>query len=111
MFDLMAADLRGYAIPIQVKAINGGSWQFSADTFLHVDIVDGEQTIRGRTELLNPDLVCIFVVLKPEQDDFYILCLRDLQDHFHQLQGGTPAEKSTVFALCGNAKPTRCFPR
>jgi hypothetical protein len=31
MFDLLAADPRGYAIPIQVKAINGGSWQFSAD--------------------------------------------------------------------------------
>jgi hypothetical protein len=50
MFDLMAADLRGYALPIQVKAINGGSWQFTAETFLMVEIVDGEQKIRGRKD-------------------------------------------------------------
>jgi hypothetical protein len=34
LYDLLAADARGFSIPIQVKAINGGSWQFSADTYL-----------------------------------------------------------------------------
>jgi hypothetical protein len=26
LYDLLAADTRGFSIPIQVKAINGGSW-------------------------------------------------------------------------------------
>jgi hypothetical protein len=83
MFDLLAADLRGRAVPIQVKAINGPSWQFSADTFLTVEIVDNEQMIRGKTLLPNPDLLCIFVLIKEAgKDEFYIFQLRDLQDHF-----------------------------
>jgi hypothetical protein len=40
LFDLLAADLRGYSIPVQVKAINGPSWQFKADTYLEIEIVD-----------------------------------------------------------------------
>ena len=83
MFDLLAADVRGFAIPIQVKAINGPSWQFRADTFLNIEIVDDEQIVRGNTELLNPDLLCIFILLKDNEDDeFFIFQLRDLQAHF-----------------------------
>lgn len=81
MFDLLAADLRGYAIPVQVKAINGGSWQFSADTFLEIEFLDGRQTIKGNAQLLNPVLLCVFVLLKGNgSDEFYIFHLRDLQD-------------------------------
>src|SRR5829696_319011 len=83
MFDLLAADIHGRAVPIQVKSINGASWQFSADAFLAIDIVEGEQIIRGKTMLLNPDLLCIFVVIKGAgKDEFYIFKLGDLQDHF-----------------------------
>ena len=56
--------------------------------------------IRGRSELLNPDLVCIFVILKTEQDDFYILCLRDLQDHFHQNYKGGRRPKNPQSLHC-----------
>ena len=83
MFDLLAADVRGHAIPIQVKAINGFSWQFRADTFLDIQMVDGEQRIKGKRRLLNPDLLCILVLLKEDENDvFYVLQLRDLQKHF-----------------------------
>lgn len=83
LFDLLAADERGYSIPIQVKAINGPSWQFSITQFLQVEVQDGVQHVRGRVDLPNPDLVCIFVLLaKTGGDTFYIFRLRDLQDHF-----------------------------
>jgi hypothetical protein len=80
MFDLLAADIRGYAIPIQVKAINGGWWQFSADEFLDVEIVGDRQTIKDTKVLLNPELLCVFVLLKQDRsDEFYIFRLQDLQ--------------------------------
>lgn len=80
LFDLLAADQRGFTIPVQVKTINGGSWQYQADTFLEIEILDGFQHVRGRKPLLNPDLVCIFILLqKDEKDEFYVLSHHDLQ--------------------------------
>ena len=80
LFDLLAADQRGFTIPIQVKAINGGSWQYQADAFLEIEIVDDFQHVRDKKQLLNPDLVCVFVLLRQdEQDEFYLLTLGDIQ--------------------------------
>lgn len=80
LFDLLAADQRGFTIPIQVKTINGGSWQYQADTFLEIEIVDDFQHVRGKRTLANPDLVCVFILLREdEQDEFYLLTHRDLQ--------------------------------
>jgi hypothetical protein len=84
LYDLLAADKRGHAIPIQVKAINGGSWQFQADQFLEIEFSDktGKQEIKGRIKLLNPELLCIFVLLKGKgSDEFYIFRLRDLRNY------------------------------
>lgn len=105
MFDLLAADARGYSIPIQVKAINGGSWQFSADKFLDITVKDGAQIVRGRIELLNPDLVCIFILLKePGQDEFYIFPLRHLQDHCELIyKPRGPASKNPMSVHCAIA--------
>ena len=81
MFDLLAADLYGRAVPIQVKAIKGPSWQFSADKFLIIEIIDNEQIVRRKIALTNPNLLCIFVLLKGAGiDEFYIFHLRDLQN-------------------------------
>ena len=41
LFDLLAADEHGNSIPIQVKAINGPSWQFRITQFLEVRVQDG----------------------------------------------------------------------
>ncbi len=57
MLDLVAVNAEGRALSIQVKAIRSASWQFSADTFLTIDIVDDVQIVRGKTKLPNPDLV------------------------------------------------------
>jgi hypothetical protein len=48
LFDLLAADRRGFTIPIQVKTINGPSWQYRADSFLEIEIVDDFHTFAAR---------------------------------------------------------------
>lgn len=81
LFDLLAADVRGYSVPIQVKAMNGISWQLKADSFLDIELVDGVQHVRGKKVFVNPDLVCVFVLLRESEDDeFYIFRLRELQE-------------------------------
>ncbi len=101
MFDLLVADVRGYAIPIQVKAINGPSWQFSADKFLRIKIVDGEQRIMGKVPLPNPELLCIFVLLKGfGKDEFYIFPIRELQDHFARRYKGRRRPKNPLSLHC-----------
>jgi hypothetical protein len=82
-FDVLASDLSGHSLPIQVKTINGGSWQFDAKKFLEID-PPGKgsewQVVKGEKKLHNPDLVCIFILLNPdERDEFYILPLSELQ--------------------------------
>jgi hypothetical protein len=82
LFDLLAADESGISIPIQVKAVNGPSWQYSADTFLEIKHVKGKQFFHGKKLLLNPDLICIYIFLHEEEqsDEFFIFRLRDLQE-------------------------------
>jgi hypothetical protein len=81
LYDLLAANIEGRAIPVQVKAIRGGSWQFSADQFLDIEFANGHQVVRGRRTLLHPELLCIFVLLREDRtDEFYLFQLRDLQD-------------------------------
>ena len=82
LFDVLAADDQGFSLPIQVKAINGPSWQYRADTFLEIEIIDDFQHVRGRKPLSTPDLICIYILLHPdEHDEFYIFRLRDLQEY------------------------------
>jgi hypothetical protein len=83
LFDLIAADVCGRSIPVQVKAINGPSWQFNVEKFLRVEVVDGLQHVRGKVKLTMPNLICIFVLLrKTGNEEFYILRMSDLQEHF-----------------------------
>ena len=101
MFDLLAADIRGYSIPIQVKAINGPSWQFRADAFLEIEISDGAQVVKRRRKLLNPNLLCIFVLLREDEKDvFYIFKLKDLQKHFYKTYKGGRRPKNPESMHC-----------
>ena len=88
-FDLLIADGHGCSIPIQVKSINGGSWQFNISKFLQIEIIDDIQYVRGKQKLANPNLVCIFVQLAAdEKDDFFIFQLKDLQEYFSKSYKG-----------------------
>jgi hypothetical protein len=80
-FDILAINERLETIPIQVKTIRAGSWQFDAKAFLEITISKETQTVKGRLPLANPDLICVFVRLrKQNQDEFYICRMRDLQE-------------------------------
>lgn len=101
LFDILAADVRGYSIPIQVKAINGPSWQMRADTFLKIEVVNDVQIIKGTKELLNPALLCIFVLLgEDEKDVFYIFQLKDLQKYFVKTYKGGRRPKNPNSMHC-----------
>ncbi len=89
-FDVLIADGEGHSIPVQVKAINGISWQFRINSFLDIEIIDEIQQIRGKRRLSNPNLICIFVLLsEDENDQFFIFRLTDLPEVFlEHYQGG-----------------------
>jgi hypothetical protein len=79
-FDLVVANDTGQSSLVQVKAINGPSWQFNARTFLNIEMVGNEQVVKGEKKLSNPNLVCVFVLLREnEGDEFYVFSLKDLQ--------------------------------
>ncbi|MGA2903711.1 MAG: hypothetical protein ABSD98_07760 [Candidatus Korobacteraceae bacterium] len=87
MFDLLVADKYGRSMPVQVKAINGlvpgAAWQFNLDKFLKIEILRGRQYVRGRVRLVNPHLVCVFVLLSGRgKDRFFVFPISALQRHF-----------------------------
>ena len=80
-FDIIATNERFETIPIQVKTIRGGHWQFDAKKFININIDKGVQRVIDKTSLSNPDLICIFVrLLHQGNDDFYIFHFRELQE-------------------------------
>lgn len=86
-FDIIAINERLQAIPIQVKTITKGSWQFDARKFLKISITSGNgiQTVEGKTKLENRDLIYVFVRLKGQnQDEFYICKNKALQQIIHR---------------------------
>jgi len=102
-FDLLASTQDGRAFPVQVKAINGPSWQFNAASFLNIKIEDDFQTVLGPREDLDRTIICVLVLLKePGTDVVYTLLLSELQDLFlmHYKGGKRPKNpQSTHCAL------------
>ncbi len=74
-FDLIATDSKGSSCPIQVKAVRGGSWQFSIDKFADIRF-EGKKQLIGKPKILPiPALVCVFVVTAEKYggDQFFVL--------------------------------------
>ncbi len=83
LFDILALCEGGRAFTVQVKAIRGASWQFNIRSFLKIEVEDGKQVNKGRTQQTPRDLICVFVKLNENQDDqFYVFTWGDLQDYF-----------------------------
>jgi len=78
----------GISAPIQVKAINGISWQFDVRSFLDVIPTEKGQKVNGLKDL-NRKIICIFVVVGKNlgEDTFYIFQLGWLQDYFRSHYG------------------------
>ncbi|WP_341649102.1 hypothetical protein [Thauera humireducens] len=80
-FDLLASTQTGSAFPVQVKAINGPSWQFNAASFLQIEIKDDYQTVLGPRQGIDQSIVCVLVLLRSAGTDaFYTLTVADLQE-------------------------------
>lgn len=77
----------GKSIPIQVKAITKGQWQFSIHNFLKVDLKGDRQYMRGIKPGFDRNLICVLVKVNDTQDGygsdvFYILRQNDLLKYF-----------------------------
>jgi hypothetical protein len=71
------AALGSRSIPIRVKTIDHGMWQFTGSRFMDITISsDGIQTVRRRKPPADADLVCVMVKL--DEAAFFILMLGDL---------------------------------
>jgi hypothetical protein len=79
-YDIIASGQFGGHVVIQVKAINGSTWQFDIRKFVAVEL-QGECQIPGCIqEEPYPGLVCVLVQLKTlGVDRFFILTWTDLQ--------------------------------
>jgi hypothetical protein len=73
-FDLIATDLKGSSLPIQVKTIRGGSWQFSIDQFIEVAFKGKKQVLGRKRPPRIPHLICVLVVATEYgKDRFFVL--------------------------------------
>ncbi|PWB48907.1 MAG: hypothetical protein C3F18_11225 [Nitrosomonadales bacterium] len=97
-FDLVVANASGQSLLIQVKAINGPSWQFNASTFLNIEMVGNEQIVKGKKKLKNPNLICIFVLLR--DDEFYVFRAKDLQTEIAKTYKGGVRPKNPQSMHC-----------
>jgi len=81
-FDIIATNQSGKSRAIQVKTINNGSWQFSIDRFVNIEM-DGNSQIIG-SKIVQPisNLICVLVLLGQSygKDEFYIIKWKKLQD-------------------------------
>lgn len=78
------AHANGVTGHVQVKAINGNSWQFDVRKFLDVVVTEKGQKVNGLNRSLDRKVFCIFVSLGAElgQDKFYVFKQGWLQDYF-----------------------------
>lgn len=80
-FDIVACDADGNSIPIQVKTIRGGDWQFSVDKFAEVQFQGKKQTLGSKVPARIPRLLCVLVLATEYgKDRFFILEWKQLRD-------------------------------
>ncbi len=80
-FDIVAADTKGSSIPIQVKTIRGGAWQFSADKFMEIRFEGKKQVPGKKLEPRIPHLLCVMVLATEYgKDQFFVIEWEELRD-------------------------------
>ena len=67
------------SLPVRVKTIRYGSWQFTGSALLDISVSDnGIQTVHGRKTPTDPDLLCVLVKL--DEAAYFVLTLDQLYD-------------------------------
>jgi len=82
-YDIIASGQYGGHVAVQVKAINGATWQFDIRKFLNAHMAEdnSHQVLGAKQPEPFPDLMCVLVVLKGTgKDRFFILEWKELQD-------------------------------
>lgn len=80
VFDVLAIDENDRTVPIQVKTIQGKTWQFDAGRYLKIEIKGGKQKVTGKQPLKNSDLIYVMVrLIGRGKDEFFLLRHKDLQ--------------------------------
>ena len=99
--DLIATNSKGASIPIQVKTITKGHWQFSIDKFVKVQFKGKKQIIGAAIKSRIPHLMCVLVLaIEYGKDEFYIL-------EFEQLSRIVVAEYRAYLARKGGVRPKK----
>jgi hypothetical protein len=79
-YDTVATDSAFHSVPVQVKTVNGTSWQFDIRRFVDVRL-DGMRQIVGEPVVLSGDISCVMLALsRYGADRFYVLPLTILQE-------------------------------
>ena len=80
-FDIIATDSAFRSVPVQVKTVNGTSWQFDIRRFVDVRL-NGQKQVIGQPVPLANNIVCVMLALSREygKDRFYVLSLTKLQE-------------------------------
>jgi len=79
-YDIIASGEQGGHLPIQVKTINGGNWQFNIQRFVDVQL-DGDRQVLGELKSEPyPGLKFVLVVLGDDgaRDRFFVLTWPEL---------------------------------
>jgi hypothetical protein len=97
----------GVSAPIQVKAINGDSWQFDIRSFLDVTMTEKSQKVIGPNQGLDRKIICVFVALGStlSEDAFYVFRLGWLQDYFQSTYQERKPPKNIQSFHCAIWKP------
>ena len=73
-FDIVATDERGSSIPIQVKAIRGGSWQFHATKFVAITFNGRKQVLGKLVKPRKTQQICVLVLIQESGKDRFFVC-------------------------------------
>jgi hypothetical protein len=127
-YDIIASGQSGGHLAVQVKAINGQTWQFGdIRKFVDVELCNekGEQSKDGKLQIVGrrktepfPGLICVLVILKleaTEQDRFFVLEWKELQgilvrgyrEYLSKHGGRRPKEPSSFHASLAIKKVER----
>jgi hypothetical protein len=81
-YDIVAVDEQGGHALVQVKAIQGHSWQLDAGDFAEIEMNGQQQIIRAPRNDPYPDLICVMVQIAAADsgraDRFFVLPWREL---------------------------------
>lgn len=80
-YDIVASDEFGGHLVVQVKAINGKSWQFDASKFIEISMDGDIQILGAEIEDPFPNLYCVFVALGESyaDDRYFVFSWKELR--------------------------------